>query len=187
MKFKDLSGNRITLIDLVENGYKSLNDMHEYSREPLFYEFMEYAPHKTIDETKQYLDKLINRASSPVNHYWCIFLKEQDKLIGTFGVINIDERKGHAEIGYGLSPNYWGCGYFNETLDVVLNHLFNERGFCRVSAITQTNNVPSINALKKAGFKIEGVLRHYYLSLKDNKRYDAALMGLLKEEFLNPN
>ena len=158
-------------------------DMYEYSKNPSFYKHMEYESHQSIEETRQYLKKLIGRSCSDSGHYWFIFQKVERKIIGTFGLLNIDRRKGSAEIGYGISPDYWGHGYFRETLIMVLKYLFLQLGFHRVSAITQVDNLASIKGLEKVGFRKEGIMRDYYLSLKDSRRYDAVMLSILKGEF----
>lgn len=180
MNLPDLHGERIDLIEINESG---LNDMYEYSQLPSFYTYLEYGEHKTIEETRQYLNKLINRSNSETDHYWFIYLKAERKVIGTFGLLNIDYRRGCTEIGYGLSPLYWGKGYFKESVILILNFLFNEMTFHRVWAKTQLNNIASIKVLEKVGFKKEGVMRDYYFSLKDGKYYDAAILGIIVDEF----
>jgi [ribosomal protein S5]-alanine N-acetyltransferase len=180
MKFKDLHSERIDLVRISKSG---LSDMHEYSVKPKFYEFLEFEPFNTIEETEKYLEKLIKRSNSENGFYWFIKNKSEKKHIGTFGLIDINIRKSIAEIGYGLSPNYWGCGYFNETLLLVLRYLFEELEFHKVWAKTPTNNISSIKALEKVGFKNEGILRDFYLSSK-GIRYDAAFLSILKEEYL---
>lgn len=179
MKYKDLHSKRIDLIRISKDG---LADMHEYSTKPEFYKFLEYDPFKTIEETDKYLEKLIKRSNSETGHYWFIKLKNEKKIIGTFGLLDIDVRKGSAEIGYGISPDYWGKGLFKEALMVVLRYLFVDLQYHRVWAKTQSNNIPSIQALEKCGFKREGTMRDYYLSTK-GERYDTTLLSILSDEF----
>jgi len=159
-----------------------LNDMHEYSVKDEFYRFLEFEPFKNIEETRSYLKKLIKRSDSKSGYYWFIKSKKDKKIIGTFGVLNIDENKKSAEIGYGISPNYWGEGYFSEILKVVLDYLIHNLKFHRIWAKTQSNNIASIKGLQKIGFKKEGVLRDFYLS-SNGKRYDAVLLSILKEKY----
>lgn len=179
--FRDLHGKRIRLSKIDESG---LDDMHEYSKNPLLYRHFEYEPQKSIEETKEYLRKLIKRSESENGHYWFIKLNETGKVIGSFGVIDIDWRRKNAEIGYGLSPDYWGKGYFSEALNLVLDFLFNEQDFYRISAKTQHDNAPSIRSLENAGFKKEGVMRDFYLSY-NGKRHDAVILAILKPEHKN--
>ena len=159
-----------------------LADMHEYSTKPVFFKFLEYDPFVNINETKKYLEKLLKRSNSKTGHYWFIKLNSNNKIIGTFGLLDIDTRKGITEIGYGISPENWSNGYFSEALLVVLKYLFNDLNFQRVWAKTQSNNIPSIRALENFGFKKEGTLRNFYLSTK-GIRYDSVILGLLRNEF----
>ena len=179
MKFIDLTTDRLELIQLNMNG---LNDMHEYSVKDEFYRFLEFEPFKNIEETRSYLKKLIKRSDSKSGYYWFIKSKKDKKIIGTFGVLNIDENKKSAEIGYGISPNYWGEGYFSEILKVVLDHLIHNLKFHRIWAKTQSNNMASIKGLQKIGFKKEGVLRDFYFCSK-GKRHDAAFLSILSTEY----
>lgn len=156
--------------------------MYEYSLKPEFYRYFEYGPHKNVNETKQYLDNLIDLSNTQNGFYWFIKLKEKKKIIGTFGVLNIDEKRFSAEIGYGLSPDYWGRGFFKEALILVLKHLFFNLNFIRISSKTRFDNLPSIKGLEKVGFKKEGIMRDFYNS-SNGKRFDAILYSILRGEF----
>jgi len=179
VEFSELTGKRIKLINLNKSG---LEDMYEYSKNPLLYRYFEFLPQKTIDETRTYLEKLMRRNSADNAHYWFISLRETGKIIGSFGVHDIDWRKKDAEVSYGISPDYWSKGYFKEALRTVLKYLFKEHGFHRVIATTRFDNMPSIKGLGSVGFQEEGRLREYYFS-HDGKRYDAVVLGILQEEF----
>ena len=47
----------------------------------------------------------------------------------------------------GISTKFWGKGYFNETLKLVLDYLFIDLKINRVMAKTPATNLPSINVL----------------------------------------
>jgi len=178
--FSDLHGERIDLIKINEGGLK---DMHEYSIKPEFYKYFEFKPFITIQETKNYLQKLIKFSKSGIRHIWFIKFKQENKIIGTFDVRNIDFTRLSAEIGYGISPDYWGKGFFKEALMLVLKYLFVELGFYRITAISYQNNLSSIKGLERVGFKTEGTLRKFFCS-RDNKRSDGVLLSILRDEFL---
>ena len=180
VKFENLYGKRI---DLIEINMEGLTDMYEYSKNPSFYTYMEYSPHRSLQETRQYLEKLIGRSIPGSGHYWFIFLKSEKKVIGTFGIMDIDRRKGSAKIGYGISFNCQGHGYFHEALTLVLKHVFLNLGFHRILAITRADNSASVKALEKGGFRKEGTMREYYLSVENGKRHDAEMLAILKNDF----
>jgi len=158
-----------------------LEDIHDYSTNQVFYNHLEFPAFKTKSETKQYLEKMLLRHSKDTAFYWSIILKDTSKAIGTFGVHDIDWRKLHCEISYGLSPNYWGNNIFSEILHGFLTFIFSNN-FYRVCALTSSKNIASIKSLQKIGFLIEGTFKDYYLSYK-NSRYDACYLALLKSGF----
>jgi ribosomal-protein-alanine N-acetyltransferase len=179
MKFPDLHGKRIKLVKIDKN---ILSDFHEYSTNPLVYQYLEFPVFTNINETRDYLNKLIKRSKNKSAQYWSIHSIEHKKVIGTVGVLSIDWRRMNGEIGYGLSPDYWGQGYANEALTLLLSFLFSDLNLHRISATTRSDHAQSIKALEKLGMAREGVLRGYYLSY-DEKRFDASIFSILGWEY----
>lgn len=174
-----LPGPRLILGPLSDDG---LDDLHAYSIDPRFFEYLEFEPHRTLDDTRAYLEKLRARSAAGTGHYWYIRERDSGRVAGTFGVHGIDRRRGAAEIGYGIGPAFWGRGYFQEALGLVLAQLFDAQAFHRVAATTIRDNVASVRALERAGFTQEGTLRDYYLK-SDGRRFDAVVLGLLAPEY----
>jgi RimJ/RimL family protein N-acetyltransferase len=69
-----------------------------------------------------------------------------------------------------------------QSLKLGLDSLINEFHFYRITAVTSSNNVRSINALKKVGFKEEGVFRNFYF-MDNTTRYNATPLALLASEY----
>jgi RimJ/RimL family protein N-acetyltransferase/spore coat polysaccharide biosynthesis protein SpsF (cytidylyltransferase family) len=175
----DLRGERI---DLVALSRWALDDLHAYSVMPDFYRHIELKPFTSRAETEAYLEKLLGRSDGRTGHYWMIVLKSTGRVIGTFGLLDIDWRKGMAEIGYGLSPQSWGAGLFSEALQLVVSWAFTAGGLHRLWAKTQIDNAPSITALERNGFRREGILRDFYLSHVDGGRRAAVVLARLGGE-----
>ena len=179
MIFENLCSERLELTEIDKSGLK---DMHAYSTLESMYTFLEFVPHETLADTEKYLQKLIDRSGLNNGHYWFIKHIAEDKIIGTFGVHDIDWRKRIGEVSYGISPQYSKLGFFSESLFTVLNYLFKELNFHRICATTRFDNVGSIKGLQKQGFEIEGRLKDFYLS-HDGNRYDALVLAILKKNF----
>jgi len=177
MKLQNLQSDRLNMIEISQDG---LHDMHEYSTRNEMYDYLEFPPHNSIRDTKIYLNKLINRSKKDKWHYWFIKYKENSKIIGTFGIHDIDWRKKIGEVSYGVSPEYSRRGIFTEVLQCVLDYLFNELDFHRICATTRYDNLGSIKGLEKSGFKIEGRMKNFYLS-HDGNRYDAVILGVINK------
>ena len=181
IKFKNINGKNFNLIEL---NMDYLDDMFEYSNDDRLYEHFEFLPQKNYLNTKKYLQKLIERSNKDDAYWWFIESKESSKVIGTFGMHEIDPRKGACEISYAISPDYWGKGAFMEVLNMALQTLFNDLNFHRVTAITSSENYRSINALKKVGFEEEGVFRDFYFD-SDGRRFNATTLALIGIDYIN--
>lgn len=59
---------------------------------------------------------------------------------------------GGVEIGYGISPEFWGMGYATEAVLAVTNWALEQPGVVYVSAETEADNIASQRVLQKAGF-----------------------------------
>jgi ribosomal-protein-alanine N-acetyltransferase len=173
-----ISSERISLEPVSLAG---LDDFHEYSVYPELYDHLEYSPFKSLEETKAYLQKLIDRSETSFAQYWFIKLNKNDKVIGSFGMHSLDAYRKSVEIGYGISPYYWGQGYFSETLKLAMEYIFNDLCLYRVVARTAILNTASIKGLEKLGFLKEGIMRDYYRGV-DGKWFDAVLMSKLNKD-----
>jgi ribosomal-protein-alanine N-acetyltransferase len=169
------------LVKLEPVSMSGLEDFHEYSILPGLYEHLEYAPFRTIEDSRKYLEKLIQRSSASDAQYWFICLPGSGKVVGSIGLHSLDPRRATVEVGYGVSPAYWGRGIFTAACTTLLEHVFQELGLHRVVARTSTANVASIKGLEKLGFRQEGVMRDYYRSI-DGHWFDAVLMAKLSSD-----
>ena len=180
LKFLEIDGERLKVIALNE---EYLDDFHEYSMMSELYEHLEFHPFENIKETTVYFNNLVKRSDGTNGYYWFIFHKIEKKVIGTIGLTDIDMRKKSAELGYGLSPNYFGKGFFSEALKLILDWIFANNVFHRLFVKTSANNHSSIKAVMKLGFKKEGVMREFYLDEKSNERWDAVILSILKTDY----
>jgi len=175
-----LIGKRIKLVPISMDG---LHDMHDYSTMTEFFKFFEYEPFKSIDDTKNYLERLIIESNSNETNFWFIEINGK-KIIGTFGIVKIDKRRKSAELKFGISPKYWNQGYFSEAMELVLKNLFQKLDFHRIVVLTHADNAGAIKGLINAGFQREGMLRDYLL-YKNGERFDVIIFSILKNEFSN--
>ena len=61
-------------------------------------------------------------------------------------------KDGSAEIGYGISEDYQGCGYATEAVSALVDWALKQSGVSCVTAETEETNIASQKVLKKAGF-----------------------------------
>ncbi len=111
-----------------------------------------------------------------------ITLPHDGTLIGNCGIRRKPENEWEADIGYELSPEYWGRGYATEAARAVVAFGFADLGLHRVSSWCIADNLASAHVLEKVGMRQEGRLReneHF-----KGRRWDTLLYGLLKHEWL---
>lgn len=112
---------------------------------------------------------------------WAMATREDDALVGTVTLFNINHVHRRAEIGYSLSSVHWGKGFAREALTAVLRHAFGILQLERVEADTDPRNSPSLRLLEGLGFVREGLLRRRWFV--NDEWCDAAFYGLLREDF----
>ena len=167
------SGN----IQLLPISHEYFDDFYEYSMYSELYDYLEFDLFQNKSEASAYLDKLIGRSKSPYSQYWFIKLLDEEKVIGSFGLLNYNKIDRSIEIGYGLSPKYWGKGIFSKVLDMFINHIFNTLCLCSINAVTQSDNLRSIIALRNKKFEIYKTIDGYYVH-SDGKKYQATFLRL---------
>lgn len=115
-------------------------------------------------------------------YQWGIALREDDRVIGTCTLAQLDVANRRAEIGFALGREHWGKGIMTEALIALLDHGFGPMNLHRVEADVDPRNVPSIRTMERLGFQREGYLRERWL-VHDEKQ-DSVFYGLLEREWL---
>lgn len=175
------SNDEIKLVPVSENE-QYLSQMHDYSKLDEFYRYLEFDAFKSLDETREYLQSLIDRSSSKSGQYWFIFLPKEDVVVGTIGLHSLDAKRLSIEVGYGLSPHYQGRGIFSKALNIILCHCFEDLGLARIVARTDVDNLGSIKGLISNGFKKEGIMRNFYRYPNEKRFSDCVILSKLIAE-----
>lgn len=116
-----------------------------------------WKPHETIEETIEIMNMIfINQES-----VFGIVLKENNKLIGSVGLIK-DPKREYEKVkmlGYAIGEAYWGRGYMTETVKKIVRYGFNYYKLDMISAYCFPHNKRSKHVLNKCGFVYEGTLK----------------------------
>ncbi|MFJ5121523.1 GNAT family N-acetyltransferase [Kitasatospora sp. NPDC088548] len=86
-----------------------------------------------------------------------------------------------AVLGYALRPDTWGHGYAGEITGLLCDLAFGTLGVHRLAARVDVDNTASSRVLTRAGFQLEGRIRHD-LHLRDTW-YDSFQYSLLADEW----
>lgn len=110
-----------------------------------------------------------------------VTLRATGMLIGNVGLRQSTPKAQVAELGYEISPTYWGCGYATEAARAMLAFGFSTRGLHRIHAQCIAENVASARVLEKLGMHCEGRLREHE-GFK-GQWWDVLCYGVLQSEW----
>lgn len=112
-----------------------------------------------------------------------MILNETQEPIGTIGFreVNVPARSAVLFIVIG-EKEFWGHGYGTDALKLLVEFLFFQWNFHRLSLDTWDGNIRAIKAYEKLGFQVEGRLRQARFVMGEYR--DAILMGLLRDEYI---
>jgi len=118
---------------------------------------------KTLEQTKAFLATRVTDMKVGKTLFYCIFDKLDKKLIGAIEIREPDYPDG--QLGTWINEQYWGEGHYQEALDLIIKTYFTSKEIDNVNAYVETNNIRSLKAHQKYGFKI---IREFE---KDGKKY----------------
>jgi RimJ/RimL family protein N-acetyltransferase len=107
--------------------------------------------------------------------------RDGDRHVGNIKIGPIDRPHEVADIGLLIGEKAcWGRGYATEAIGLAVRYAFDRLRLRRLTAGAYANNLGSIRAFEKVGFRREGVRRQHY---RCGDRYvDGVLLGLLRDE-----
>jgi RimJ/RimL family protein N-acetyltransferase len=149
-----------------------------YAQDPEVTRYLTWKPHQNIRETEQFLLACGQLWRTGKDFPYAITLKDEDKLIGTFGLHPINSK---IEVGYGLARPYWGKGYMTEALRAVIDWAFTQPDIYRIQAFCDVDNLGSARVMEKAGMQRKGTLQRYVVhpNISDEPR-DVFLYAIVK-------
>jgi RimJ/RimL family protein N-acetyltransferase len=166
-----------------------VDQMYEYSIDPLLYQHLDQSsPPQSKGDMKKYLKNLLDQVGNEVPHrtrmMWFIKKINDDRIIGTISILDIDYKRQMTSWSFGLGSMYWGKGYSFEMLDLAKMYIFDGLKLNRIYGCTNINNHGVINLLKVHGAKKEGVARQAYRGL--NKEYsDGWMYSILSDDYFS--
>ncbi len=170
---KSLMLRKITLEDA--------QDIFEYAKDLEVTRFVTWKPHKSVDDSINFLKLVIQKYENNEPSDWGIIYKENNKFIGTCGYVSWVPVHSLAEIGYALSREYWGKGLMTEAAKEVIKYGFEKMNLNRIYARCFVKNIGSQKVLEKVGMKFEGILREQ-MFIKGIFR-DMKIYSILRKEY----
>lgn len=100
------------------------------------------------------------------------FIIVDNQIAGKIGYVDTDENMG--EISYWLAEQYTGRGIMTRALNLMADIGFSKIGLNRIQLTLDVDNTASEAVAQRCGFKLDGVLRKYFLlrgTPRDMKMY----------------
>lgn len=156
-------------------------DMFEYASDPEVARDVTWEPHRSIEDSRGFLNSVLQKYADRRTSEWGLELKENGRLIGTCGFVWWKPEHAKAEFGYALSRKYWGLGLMTEAAAAVIAFGFAKMKLHRLEARCITTNLGSEKVMLKNGMKFEGLLRDVVYEKGGFK--SLKLYSLLKDEY----
>ena len=164
-----------------------LEEMHRYSTDERLYEFFEFDRFDTIEKTKTYIEKLLQRMSGSINGrnsmYWFVRRRIDGYLVGTACLVDLNYSRKSIEWGYGVDPELWGFGYILKIQEYLKYYVFETLELNRLYGKTMVDNHRTISSLLAAGMRYEGTLRDFYC--KNDVYKDAWHYSMLRRDYVS--
>jgi ribosomal-protein-alanine N-acetyltransferase len=145
-------------------------------------------PAASIEDVTEIIEWGRNLVSHKMGILWGIFRKGDGAFVGQINYVarrdnNFTGATHRAEIGFDLTPQYWGNGYALEAINRVIEFIFKCTQINRIEAIVHTDNNRSLSVLERLGFHREGILREYVKW--EGEYWDMVLLTMLKRDWAN--
>ncbi len=133
---------------------------YTYASKPEATQYVSWATHQTLDDTRSFLKYVHHAWGIGTDYSFSIRLKETNRLIGSFGIMN---EGGKLQFGYILSPTQWGQGYATEVCRHMMQMLKGLEGVTRIQTFVDVENAASAKVLLKSGLVEEAILKNFFV------------------------
>jgi len=136
-------------------------------------------PYSELD-ARAWIAAAPGRLSAGEGADFVIMDREDQRLLGTVGLVRVRWEDLTAEVGYSLAAGARGHGYATRAVELVTRWAFDELGMRRMELTTHVDNARSQAVAERAGYKREGVMRSYRV-LRD-RRVDLVMFSRLPRD-----
>lgn len=175
---KQLETDRLILRRFTEDDTADM--FNNWVKDPEVSKYLIWQPHANVEETKEYLQGIINEYDNKNFYNWAIMLKENEELVGNISVVKQDNETAMVQIGYCIGQQWWHQGITSEALAALIDFFFDEVGANRVESHHDPRNPHSGMVMVKCGMQHEGILRE--AGMNNQGRCDNAMYAILASD-----
>jgi ribosomal-protein-alanine N-acetyltransferase len=129
-----------------------------YGQDATISRYMSWIPHRTIDDTVTFLQRIACDNAEGRSYGFLIFSRSSGQLLGSVGGAI---EKHRMQFGYCLARDAWGRGYATEAASAFVDAALEIPELWRIQAFCDIENSASARVLEKIGLEREGILRKY--------------------------
>ena len=175
MHYKKIVGKKVYLSP------RSVDDAEKYLVWLNDYEVTKYIPQYTkilgLEAEREYLSK-----TNTDEYNFAIVDSETDELIGSTGLMHVDNINRTAELGIFIGDgDHLSKGYGSEAIMLLLNYGFNFLNLNNIYLKHYSFNARAHRAYEKCGFKEFGVWKNSHYA--DGEYSDIVFMNIMKDDF----
>jgi ribosomal-protein-serine acetyltransferase len=172
--------NNLEIRSWIENDASILLDLVDSNREMLE-KWLIWVPNtKTREDMASFILKCQKEYDKKAGLQMGLW--NQDMLIGTIGLNNIDLVSNKASIGYWLSHDYQGKGAMTKAVKSLIDYGFKTLKLNRIELKIATKNIKSRAIAERIGFHEEGTLRQdEYLN---GEYFDYEIYSILRSDLV---
>ncbi|MCF1631381.1 GNAT family N-acetyltransferase [Tetragenococcus koreensis] len=149
-----------------------------YQREDVC-QFLLHGPW-TDENAMQMFEEKVQKNNFSTNNALQLAVEFEQQVIGDISIFPTDMPVS-VEIGYVFHPAYAGQGFALETLQAVINYLFETQKIHRIQAVLDKRNVASEKLCQRIGMRKEGDFKKDFWN--KGMWTNTLIYGLLREEF----
>lgn len=157
-----------------------INDYYRLKSCSAVWDYSTFVPVQSVREAEYLLNELIDFRGQNEGGFLALYRRDNDQFIGEAGIISKNRNANRCEIGYNLLPEFWNQGFATEIATKLVLYAINDLNYERVEALVLSDNRASCRVMEKAGFKCEGILRHFNKH-EDNYR-DVNYYGIISSD-----
>lgn len=125
-------------------------DLYEYAQDPRVGPAAGWPPHRSLAESREIIASVFSAPNT-----FAVVDKPTGKVIGSAGFVGRHQTALSGpddEIGYALSPDFWGRGLMPEAVEELLRYGFEELGLQSIWCNHWEQNQKSRRVIEKCGF-----------------------------------
>jgi [ribosomal protein S5]-alanine N-acetyltransferase len=151
----DFETERLRLRRLTED---DAHDLHRAYGDAETMRYWDAPPSRDVAETEQRIQRSL-AFHATWQATWAVLTKDQGSFVGTVNYHARQSWNRRLAVGWILVPEFWGRGYMQEAMQVLIAHCFGPLGTHRMEAEIEPENLRSAQLATRFGFQREGLLR----------------------------